>query len=247
MKFLKFFYTFCFLLINIEANAGTLISGISSNEINVDTEFKGAQILLFGAKNDAGDVVIAVRGPRKNFIISKKENLLGVWFNGERIKFKNSYGFYSLFSTYNDGEMIQQDLNEYELGKNNIQFEIQNNLSPSKINEFRIQLVELLEQKNLYPISTKPIDFLDETLFKLIIDFPKNILLGTYIIEVYLINNGSVLSFQSIPVYVNQVGVSAKISNFALNQSVLYGLIAVFLAIFVGCLANYLFARLIKK
>ena len=247
MKFLKFFYTFCFLLINIEANAGTLISGISSNEINVDTEFKGAQILLFGAKNDAGDVVISVRGPRKNFIISKKENLLGVWFNGERIKFKNSYGFYSLFSTYNDGEMIQQDLNEYELGKNNIQFEIQNNLSPSKINEFRIQLVELLEQKNLYPISTKPIDFLDETLFKLIIDFPKNILLGTYIIEVYLINNGSVLSFQSIPVYVNQVGVSAKISNFALNQSVLYGLIAVFLAIFVGCLANYLFARLIKK
>ena len=173
--------------------------------------------------------------------------MLGVWFNGERIKFKNSYGFYSLFSTYNDGEMIQQDLNEYELGKNNIQFEIQDNLSPSKINEFRIQLVELLEQKNLYPISTKPIDFLDETLFKLIIDFPKNILLGTYIIEVYLINNGSVLSFQSIPVYVNQVGVSAKISNFALNQSVLYGLIAVFLAIFVGCLANYLFARLIKK
>ena len=247
MKFLKFFYIFCFLLINIEANAGTLISGISSNEINVDTEFKGAQILLFGAKNDAGDVVISVRGPRKNFIISKKENLLGVWFNGERIKFKNSYGFYSLFSTFNDGEMIQQDLNEYELGKNNIQFEIQNNLSPSKINEFRIQLVELLEQKNLYPISTKPIDFLDETLFKLIIDFPKNILLGTYIIEVYLINNGSVLSFQSIPVYVNQVGVSAKISNFALNQSVLYGLIAVFLAIFVGCLANYLFARLIKK
>ena len=247
MKFLKFFYTFCFLLINIEANAGTLISGISSNEINVDTEFKGAQILLFGAKNDAGDVVISVRGPRKNFIISKKENLLGVWFNGERIKFKNSYGFYSLFSTFNDGEMIQQDLNEYELGKNNIQFEIQDKLSPSKINEFRIQLVELLEQKNLYPISTKPIDFLDETLFKLIIDFPKNILLGTYIIEVYLINNGSDLSIQSIPVYVNQIGVSAKISNFALNQSVLYGLIAVFLAIFVGCLANYLFARFIKK
>jgi hypothetical protein len=116
---------------------------------------------------------------------------------------------------------------------------MQNNLAPSKINEFRIQFIDLLEQKKLYSVSTKPIDFLDETLFKLIIDFPKNILLGTYIIEVYLINNGSVLSFQSIPVYVNQVGVSAKISNFALNQSVLYGLIAVFLAIFVGCLTIF--------
>ena len=247
MKLLKIFYTFCFLLLSFEASAGPLISGISANEINVDTEFKGAQILLFGAKNDAGNVVITVRGPRKNFIISKKENLLGVWFNGERIKFKNSYGFYSLFSTYNDGEMIQQDLNEYELGKNNIQFEIQNNLSPAKINEFRVQLIDLLEQKKLYSASTKPIDFLDETLFKLIIDFPKNILLGTYIIEIYLINNGSVLSFQSIPVYVNQVGVSATISNFASTQSVLYGLMAVFLAIFVGFTTNYFFARFIKK
>jgi uncharacterized protein (TIGR02186 family) len=247
MKFLKIFYTFYFLLLSIEAHAGPLISGISTNEINVDTEFKGAQILLFGAKNDAGNVVITVRGPRKNFIISKKENLLGVWFNGERINFKNSYGFYSLFSTYDDGEMIQQDLNEYELGKNNIQFEIQNNLSPSKINEFRFQLIDLLEQKKFYSASTKPIEFLDETLFKLIIDFPKNILLGTYVIEIYLINNGSVLSFQSIPVYVNQVGVSAKISNFALEQSVLYGLIAVFLAILVGFTTNYLFARFIKK
>jgi uncharacterized protein (TIGR02186 family) len=247
MKLLKIFFTFCFLLLSCEASAGPLISGISANEINVDTEFKGAQILLFGAKNDAGNVVITVRGPRKNFIISKKENLLGVWFNGERIKFKNSYGFYSLFSTYNDGEMIQQDLNEYELGKNNIQFEIQDNLSPTKINEFRVQLIDLLEQKKLYSASTKPIDFLDETLFKLIIDFPKNILLGTYVIEIYLINNGSVLSFQSIPVYVNQVGVSATISNFASTQSVLYGLIAVFLAIFVGFTTNYFFARFIKK
>jgi len=143
--------------------------------------------------------------------------------------------------------MIQQDLNEYELGKNNIKFEIQDNLAPSKINEFRLKFTDLLEQKNLYSVSTKPIDFLDETLFKLIIDFPKNILLGTYVIEVYLINNGSILSFQSIPVYVNQVGVSAKISNFASEQSVLYGLIAVFLAIFVGFLTNYFFARFIKK
>ena len=247
MKFLKFFYTFCLLALSSESYAGPLISGISTNEINVDTEFKGAQILLFGAKNDAGNVVITVRGPRKNFIISKKENLLGIWYNGERIKFKNSYGFYSLFSTYNDGKMIQQELNEFELGKNNIQFEIQNNLSPTKINEFRVQLIDLLEQKKLYSASTKPIDFLDETLFKLIIDFPKNILLGTYVLEIYLINNGSVLSFQSIPVYVNQVGVSAKISKFASEQSVLYGLMAVFLAIFVGYATNYFFARFIKK
>jgi len=62
-----------------------------------------------------------------------------------------------------------------------------------------------------------------------------------------LINNGSILSYQSIPIYVNQVGLSAKISDFASNQSVIYGLLAVFIAIFVGVLTNYFFVKFIKK
>ena len=39
MKFLKIFYTFCLLTLSGETYAGPLISGISANEINVDTEF----------------------------------------------------------------------------------------------------------------------------------------------------------------------------------------------------------------
>ncbi|MBM3589775.1 MAG: hypothetical protein FJX30_00145 [Alphaproteobacteria bacterium] len=247
MKFRLFLIIFLFIIHHFDARAVPLISGISSNEINVDTEFKGAQILLFGAKSDAGNIVISVRGPRKNFIVSKKENLLGVWYNGERVRFKNSYSFYSLFSTFNNGRMIEDNLNDFELGKNNIKFEISQNLSPSKMNEFRIQLVDLLENKQYFASNTKPIDFLDETLFKVMIDFPKNILLGTYVVEIYLINNGSILSYQSIPIYVNQVGLSAKISDFASNQSVIYGLLAVFIAIFVGVLTNYFFVKFIKK
>jgi uncharacterized protein (TIGR02186 family) len=247
MKFWQFISIIFLSLFALRAYANPLVSGISSNEINVDTEFKGAQILLFGAKSDAGNIVITVRGPRKDFIVSKKHQLLGVWYNGERISFKNSYSFYSLFSTFNSGQMIEENLRDFELGKNNIKFESPPNLAPAKINEFRIQLVELLEKKDFFAKGTKKIDFLDETLFKVMIDFPKNILLGTYIVEIYLINNGTILSYQSIPIFVNQVGLSAKISEFAYNQAVLYGLLAVFIAVFVGSLANYFFVKFIKK
>jgi uncharacterized protein (TIGR02186 family) len=247
MIFYRLITTFLFLAFYQTAYAVPLVSGISSNEINVDTEFKGAQILLFGAKSDAGNIVITVRGPRKDFIVSKKQQLLGIWYNGERISFKNSYSFYSLFSTFNNGQTIEENLSDFELGKNNIKFESLPNLAPAKINEFRIQLVELLENKNFFAKGTKKIDFLDETLFKVMIDFPKNILLGTYIVEIYLINNGTILSYQSIPIFVNQVGMSAKISEFAYNQAVLYGLLAVFIAIFVGYLTNYFFVKFIKK
>jgi hypothetical protein len=247
MRFFIILTSLLFFCFYRSANAVPLISGISSNEINVDTEFKGSQILLFGAKSDAGNIVITVRGPRKDFIVSKKQQLLGIWYNGERINFKNSYSFYSLFSTFNNGQTIEENLSDFELGKNNIKFESPPNLAPAKINEFRIQLVELLENKNFFAKGTKKIDFLDETLFKVMIDFPKNILLGTYVVEIYLINNGTILSYQSIPIFVNQVGMSAKISEFAYNQAILYGLLAVFIAIFVGSLTNYFFVKFIKK
>ena len=247
MRFLNFFLIlFLFNQPNF-AKANSLISGISNNEINIDTDFKGAQILLFGAKNDVGNIVVAVRGPQKNFIVSKKEKLFGIWYNGQRVIFKESFGFYSLFSTFNRGEMLASDLVDYELGRNNIKFKTTENIPVDQLKEFRVQLIELLEKKKYYRADVKKIDFLDETLFKLTIDFPKNIILGTYIVEIYLINNGTVLSYQAIPIYVNQVGVNATIANFAANQKVLYGIVAVFLAVIVGFITNYFFIKFIKK
>ena len=242
------FYILLTCLFAINSNANPIISGISSNEINIDTKFHGAQILLFGAKGDAGNIVIAVRGPKKNFIVTKKQKLLGIWYNGERVKFKDSYSFYSLFSTFNEQESVEDLLSDLELGGNNIEFNNSSNgISQNKEDEFEINFVEQLEKQKLYSTNPKKIDFLDETLFKVILNFPKNIARGVYTVEIYLIQEGSLLSFQSIPIYVNQVGVSAKILDFANRESFLYGLAAVAVALIIGWAANYLFARFIGK
>jgi len=228
------------------AKAGPIISGISTNEINIDTKFQGAKILLFGAKGDSGNIVIAVRGPKRNFLITKKERFLGVWHNGERVKIKDSYSYYSLFSTFSDTAASTDLLSFLELGKSNLKFNFSKETATNKQGEFQAQLIEKLEKDKLYSVAAK-IDFLDETLFKVILNFPKNIARGIYTVEIYLINEDSLMSFQSIPIYVNQVGLSARILDFAYQESFLYGLITVLLALVVGWLANYLFARFIGK
>lgn len=227
--------------------ASPIISGISTNEINIDTKFNGAKILLFGARGDAGDIVIAVRGPKKNFIVTKKQKFLGIWYNGERVKFKNSYSFYSLFSTFGSNEEIDQILSNLELGKDNLKFTSSFDVKQETKNEFQVQLIDLLERKKLYSSGADKIDFLDETLFKVLLNFPKNIARGIYTVEIYLISDGNLASFQSIPIYVNQVGISARILDFAHEQSFLYGIVAVAFALVVGWLANYLFLRFIGK
>ncbi len=237
-----------FLCSNKSTIASPIISGISSNEINIDTEFHGTKILLFGAKGDAGNIVVVVRGPKKDFLITKKQKLLGIWYNGKRVTFKNSYSFYSLFSTFNNKtgsqEALEHLLSELELGENNLNI---HGDDPEKEDEFRLQLIDKLEKNKLYSLNANVVEFLDETLFKVILDFPKNISRGTYSVEIYLINEGGLVSFQSIPIHVNQVGLSAKILDFAYQDSFLYGLLTVAIALVVGWLANYLFARFFDK
>ncbi len=229
-----------------KAESAPIISGISTNEINIDTDFKGTKILLFGAKGDAGDIVIALRGPKKNFMVTRKQSFLGFWYNGKRVEFKNSYSFYSLFSTFSGKHGEDTLLRDLELGKSNLEFATEEEDAAAR-SEFKVQLIDNLERKNLYKSGTDKIEFLDETLFKIIIDFPKNIPRGIYSAEIYLINEGNLISFQSIPIYVNQVGFSAKILDFAYRQPFLYGLISIAIALVFGWGANHIFNRFFGK
>jgi uncharacterized protein (TIGR02186 family) len=250
---LIFFIIFSFFN---SANSASIISGISSNEINIDTNFKGATILLFGAKNDVGNIVIAVRGPKNNYSITKKKRTLGIWHNSDRVEAKDVYSYYSLFSSFGVSSIDSEILEIFELGKNNIDFAIEGTENKKDKNkkdenekiadEFKLHLIEKFENDQLYQPSAK-IDFLDQTLFKVSLNFPKNIVRGVYSVETFLIKDGNLLSFQSIPIYVNQIGFSAKIFDFAYNQKFLYGLITVALALIIGLLVNYLFTRFFGK
>lgn len=240
LTFLIFFYCF-------ESSANPIISGISTNEINIDTNFHGAQILLFGAKGDAGNIVIVVRGPKKGYVVTRKQKLFGIWYNGERVKFQDSNSFYALFSSFNGYDLDKELLSDLEIGSDNLHFKNLDEIPKIKKDEFEVHLIEEMEKKHLYSPSPRRIDFLDETLFKVMVNFPKNIARGIYTVEIYLLQDDRLLSFQAIPVYVNQVGFSAKILDFATKQSMLYGLLSVVIALVAGFVTNYLFARFVGK
>lgn len=237
------------IIFTLPANASPVVSGISDNEIEIDSGFTGTKILLFGAKEDAGNIVVTIRGPKKNFSIIKKEQLFGgIWYNGKIVDVIDTNSYYSLFSTFIGQEIPKDLLSTLEIGKDNIKIDIQSGEVTETDKEiFKSEFVGQLEKKNLYSIGAQKLDFLNETLFKVSLDFPKNITSGIYSVDIYLIDDGSLISFQSIPIYVSQVGSGAKIINFANDQSFLYGLLAIMMAVIAGWLANYIFIRIFEK
>jgi len=222
-----------------------IISGISTNEINIDSDFNGTKILLFGARSDAGDIAIVVRGSKKNYLVSQKSETLGVWHNKKRIKFNDVYSYYAFFTT-NDNIKNKKLLKKLQIGKNNIMIKSRKEEDIKIESNFRSELIKELSHNDLYSENSDTINFLDDTLFKVILEFPKNISRGNYLVEIYLIDDGNLTAFQSIPIYVNQVGFSAAVNDMAYNNSLKYAMIAIFLAVFSGLIANFIFNKLFK-
>ena len=58
---------------------------LSENNIKIETDFNGKEIIIFGILNDDQEMLMTIKGPEKNTLIQKKERILGFWFNTKKI------------------------------------------------------------------------------------------------------------------------------------------------------------------
>ena len=60
---------------------------ISENNIKIETNFIGKEVIIFGILNDDQETIMTIKGPEKNAAIQKKERILGFWFNTKQITY----------------------------------------------------------------------------------------------------------------------------------------------------------------
>ncbi len=80
-------------------------------------------------------------------------------------------------------------------------------------------------------------------LFRTRVFFPSNVPTGRYTAEVYLLRGGVIIGNQSTPLVVHKVGLEADVFRFAHQQSALYGIIAIVIALGAGWLAGVVFRK----
>ncbi len=219
------------IFIPLPAKARPVIADLAIREIDIDSKFTGTDILLFGARNDPGDIVVVVRGPETSYKIRKKERIAGIWANKKQISFGNVDSFYSIASN-RPLEQINNDLllNNLHIGVNNIQL---NHLSKNKVasEEFKKAFINYQEKKHFYFPDINKISFIGDTLFRTVIRFPENILRGVYTAEIYLFSDGQLSGIQSTPIIVSKKGFDAFVYDAAYKYPFLYGIVAVSIAL----------------
>lgn len=222
-----------------------LIADLSKHLVAITTGFAGTDVLLFGAIEGPGDVVVIVWGPPEKIVLHRKSRVAGIWVNTAKITFKRVPSFYAVASSRPLEDIAgEQVLARNEMGVERVNLELPRaKASPNVAEAWRDALVRNKQRLGHYAQDVAQVNFMGESLFRTLVEFPANVPTGTYQIEVFLLQNGRVASAQTTPLIVGKIGVEAEIFDFAHNYSAYYGLIAILVALVAGWLAHIAFRK----
>lgn len=243
-RLIVFFLAVAALVATPARAADPLVADLSKHLVAITTGFAGTDVLLFGAVDGEGEVVVVVRGPAKDEIVRRKDRQAGIWINSGSARVDNAPSFYRVASTRPLAEIAPDSvLDRHQIGLDHLDLAIDSRDSVADIATYRDALVRLKQKKGLYGEKVEQIGFMSHRLFRTEIHFPANVPVGTYLVEVYLMAGGDVVSAQTTPLVISKIGVGADLYDFAHQQAAAYGLIAIALAAAAGWVAAVAFKK----
>ncbi len=226
------------------AGSDYISADLGQHLISIHSRFTGADVLLFGAKEGDGDVVVVLRGPAEDTVVRRKARTVGVWINRDRVWFSNVPGYYALAASRPLGD-IGGDATYpvHEIGVENLPLRPRESIDTAEVQIFRDALIRSKRREGLYAPGEGSVTFIGERLFRTTFHFPANVPIGQYRAEVYLFNGGKVVSKLSTRLEVSKTGIEAALYSFANQQSLAYGLLAVVVALMAGWFAHLAFRK----
>ncbi|MFC3705049.1 TIGR02186 family protein [Devosia honganensis] len=236
------------------AFAERLISGVSTESIQVTSSFDGERLTFFGTiAPDTGSeqryvegpfqVVVAVLGPYQDRVAREMTNNFGIWLNTEQVEFRH---FPSYFHVLSSGRLLEiTDVNT--LTQNAILPESHaiapNPAGLARTMIFGRELIRLMSQEGLFGVQENGVQFLADNFYSAQLTLPSNAPPGPYIAQTYVFKNGEIIARKSEGFAVRKIGFERFIAQSAAQYPFLYGLACVVLALFTGWLGGVLFRR----
>lgn len=238
-------------------------AALTNAEVRVDSSFRGASIVLYGAvfnpTDTPADVVVVVRGPDGPVRLVKKTRNTGVWLNSRPVLFEGAPGFYMtatsrpLSDIADFGQLRREGIgldhlriNAPEESRTVTRYGVRD-VVVSRLGEdyldWRRAVIRLREDAALYNTDPTGVTFVDRGLFRAQIELPAVAPTGKYEAEVWLFQDGQPVSATELDLTVEKVGIERDIYQFSQNRPWTYGILCVLLAAFTGWAASRVFRR----
>ena len=221
------------------ARSAAIVADLSTHIVAIGSGFTGDSVVLFGSTDGPGDIIAVVRGPERDTTVWRKGKVAGIWVNAESITFDNIPSFYAVVASRPLDQLIQpQTAALYKIGPTNLKFEPVGAARVDHIPRFATALIDEQRRAGLFAADIGKVTFLGERLFRASLNFPANVPTGTYLVQIFLVRDGDIISGQTTPLVVSKIGVDATVFDFATREAAAYGAIAVLTAVVAGWLAS---------
>lgn len=238
-------------------------AALTDARVQVDSGFRGASIVLYGAVFNPGDrptdVVVVVRGPDEPLRLVKKTRNMGVWLNSRPVLFEGAPGFYMTASTRPLSDIADfGQLRRLGVGVDHLRIDAPEesrtvtrygvrDVVISRLGEdyldWRRAVIRLKEAAALYDTDPEGVEFVDKGLFRAEIKLPAVAPTGQYYAEVWLFQDGAPASVSNLTLTVEKVGFERDVYEFAHRRPWTYGVLSVLIAALMGYGASKVFRR----
>jgi uncharacterized protein (TIGR02186 family) len=231
------------LALALPSRAEEVVLGLSQSRVSISADFVGQEILVFGAiKRDAPvpdsapiEVIVAVQGPEAAVDMRKKNRLFGIWINTERVEIDSAPTFYAIATTAPFFEILShtEDLRH----RVSIPKGIRSVGAPPEIadsSRFTDALIRLRMNERRYRVQEGTVTLSEDTLFRTTIGLPANLTEGTYRVRIFLTRDRRVLDTHETFIDVRKVGLERFIYTLAHERPLVYGILALMIAISAG-------------
>ncbi|MCL6705649.1 TIGR02186 family protein [Pseudomonas sp. R2.Fl] len=241
------------LAANVPGSEGLDI-GTSTSEIAITSDFRGADLTIFGTVTNTDalllaigqyDLIVTLEGPRADATVRQKERLFGIWVNRYSMTFEQPPESYSLASTRPIEQIADaQVLNQLGAGLQHIPLTPIGYFSnANSLGDFRDAYRRLKQAGGLYQSETNGVRFVSSSLFKATLRLPANIPDGVHMVHAYLFKSGQFITEKELPLRVVKTGLEQAITEAAHESPLSYGFFSVLLALITGWSASLLFRK----
>ncbi|WP_108259167.1 TIGR02186 family protein [Mangrovicoccus ximenensis] len=241
------------LLLPLPALAEEVVLGLSQDEVAITATFDGSSILIFGAvKREAPppsdaplDVVISVQGPIQTVTVRKKDRRFGIWVNTGAVEIDQAPSFYAVATTRPLAAALSQteDL-RHRVSLDRAVQAIGAAEEAADAPAYLAALKRLRIAEGSYLIREGAVALDEETLFRTSIRMPADLTAGNYRARIFLTRSGTVVDEYETVIYVHKVGLERWVYTLAHEQPLVYGVLALIIAIAAGWAASAAFAML---
>jgi hypothetical protein len=232
-----------FVGVDLASSAQSPTLKINSAYLDIGTFFSGSQISLSGSIPSNRDVVIEIKGPEEKSVFNMKGRVGPFWMNRGKVELEKAPFLYLLLLP--EGKKWNSPLSSLGVGIEQLEQKLVIRPDNANLDVVFPRFVQLKRSEHLYGELEGAIRYSRSTEemkhFETKVFLPSSTLPGEYRILNRVLHNGKVEETNLHSFTVKEVGFIKRVHELAYDRGLLYGILCVLIALFVGAVIGLVF------